>query len=316
MQSQKLSIITVCLNQARDIARTCESVVRQTWRDFEWIVVDGGSTDGTVDILEQYRSRCAALVSEPDSGVYNAMNKGLARAAGEYVLFLNGGDRLVGDDVLGRVFGGGGSEPIPGADIVYGDILLERDGAIAGRAASPDAEDVDFLFFAAGETLPHPASFIRRSLFLRHGGYDESYRIAGDVERWAVFAKNGCSFARIDRVVSVFQSGGISDDKQPTNKIRLAELDKMRKTHYTVDEVAAARRRKKEKDGYAVVRSFLPLGAGVSLFSRQETRRGVKKVKWCVLGFPVLKKRPAPPPSAGSVYRLLGLIPFGAEERR
>lgn len=301
----RLSIVTVCLNRASDIAQTCESVAGQTWRGFEWIVVDGASTDGTLKILETYRQHCTALISEPDRGIYNAMNKGLALAKGEYVLFLNGGDRLSSNDILEKSFAAAGHD----ACVFYGDILLERDDTIIERAAAPSAEDVDFLFFASG-AIPHPASFIKRSLFEQYGFYDESYRIVGDVERWMVFAKNGCSFDRIDAAVTVFKLGGVSDDKQPTNQIRLAEMDRALKTHYTADEVAESRKRRKAGEGYAVAWSFLPLGAGVSFFSRQETRRGAKKVKWCLFGLPVLKKRCASLPSAKDKYRLLGFIPL------
>lgn len=301
-----LSIITVCRNRVQDISGTCESVANQTWRDFEWIVVDGASTDGTVEILEQYRSRGASVTSEPDTGIYNAMNKGIARAKGEYVLFLNGGDRLSSDSILEESFAAAEHD----ADILYGDMFLERDGVIIERDVSRPAEDVDVLFFASGVTLPHPASFIRRSLFGKYGFYDESYRIIGDLERWVVFAKNGCSFGRMDAAVSVFKLGGISDDTQPTNTLRLAELDRMLKKHYIAAEVAEARRRRKAKEGYAVTRSFLPFGAGVSLFSRKETRRGTKNVKWCLFGLPVLKKRFVPP--AKKEYLLLGFIPLGS----
>lgn len=303
-KNPRLSIITICRNRVSDMAQTCASVAEQTWRGFEWVVVDGASTDGTVEILERYRSLCASLVSEPDTGIYNAMNKGLALARGEYVLFLNGGDRLSSNSVLEEVFTAANLS----ADILYGDMLLERDGVIIERDAARPAEDIDALFFASGATLPHPASFIRRSLFEKHGLYDESYRIIGDVERWVVFAKSGCSFARIDTVVSVFKLGGVSDDRQSTNGLRLAEWDRMLKAHYSAGEVAEARRRRKMKDGYAVTRSFFSLGTGRFLFSRQETRRGTRNTKWCVFGFPVLKKRHVPP--SRDEYLLMGFIPL------
>lgn len=304
----QLSVITICFNRVADISQTCESIVEQTWRGFEWIVVDGGSTDGTLDVLERYRSSCASLTSEPDTGIYNAMNKGLALAKGEYVLFLNGGDRLSSNSSLGESF----AAAELGADILYGDMFLERDGVVVERDLSPSATDVDALLFASGATLPHPASFIRRSLFEKHGLYDETYRIIGDLERWVVFAKSGCSFGRLDAAVSVFKLGGVSDDKQPTNALRLAETERMLKTHYTVGEVAEARRRRREREGYAVTRAFLPLGAGVSLFSRKETRRGTRNVKWCVFGLPVLKRRHVPP--AKNEYLLMGFIPLFSVE--
>lgn len=300
-----LSIITICFNRVSDIAQTCESVVNQTWQGFEWFVIDGASTDGTIKVLEKYHSRCTRLISEPDCGVYHAMNKGLALAKGEYVLFLNGGDRLSGDDILEKSF----AAITHDADIMYGDIFLERDGEIVDKTSAPSGKDVDFLFFASG-VIPHPASFIRRKLFVEHGGYDESYRIVGDLDRWVVFAKSGCTFRKLEAVVSVFKLGGISDDKQPTNHMRLAELDRVEKTYYTAEEVAESRKMRKAREGYAVAWSFLPLGAEVHLFSREETKCGIKKVKWCVLGLPVLKKRSTSSLSAKNKYRLLGILPL------
>jgi len=98
----KVSIITVCINEAARIRETAESVVGQTYRDFEWIVQDGGSTDGTLDILKEYMSSITVLLSEKDSGVYDAMNKGISRAKGEYCIFMNGGDYFYDHDVIKR----------------------------------------------------------------------------------------------------------------------------------------------------------------------------------------------------------------------
>ena len=102
----KLSVITICYNE-KNIRKTCESIVGQSWQDFEWIVVDGGSTDGTLDVLNEYRDRIDVLISEPDNGIYNAMNKGIARARGEWLNFMNGGDAFCDKTVLEQVFGGG-----------------------------------------------------------------------------------------------------------------------------------------------------------------------------------------------------------------
>ena len=104
----KLSVITICYNE-KNIRKTCESIVGQSWQDFEWIVVDGGSTDGTLDVLNEYRDRIDVLISEPDNGIYNAMNKGIARARGEWLNFMNGGDAFCDKTVLEQVFGGGSS---------------------------------------------------------------------------------------------------------------------------------------------------------------------------------------------------------------
>lgn len=119
----KLSVITICYNE-KNIRKTCESIVGQSWQDFEWIVVDGGSTDGTLDVLNEYRDRIDVLISEPDNGIYNAMNKGIARARGEWLNFMNGGDAFCDKTVLEQVFGGGSSRD--GADVLYGDMRYTK----------------------------------------------------------------------------------------------------------------------------------------------------------------------------------------------
>ena len=113
----KLSVITICYNIKDEIERTCESIVSQTNQDFEWIVVDGVSTDGTVDILNKYKDKMTVYISEPDKGIYNAMNKGIKRAKGEYLNFMNGGDCFAASDIVEKFY----HCPAYGADVVYGN---------------------------------------------------------------------------------------------------------------------------------------------------------------------------------------------------
>lgn len=191
----KLSIITVNLNNRDGLKKTIDSVVAQTFRDFEWIVIDGGSTDGSRELIEQYAECFAYWVSEPDKGIYNAMNKGIRVAKGEYLQFLNSGDWLVDEEVLEKVFDSG-----PDEQIVYGD-CLESDGSLHVFPSSLDA-----LYFHR-DMLNHQASFIRASLF-SDSGYDESYRYASDWEfylRKIVF--ESCTYRKVDVVVVGVQAG-------------------------------------------------------------------------------------------------------------
>ena len=171
----KLSVITVCFNE-KNIERTCESIVKQTNQDFEWIVIDGGSTDGTLDILEKYKDRINVFVSEPDSGIYNAMNKGIKRSSGEYLNFMNGGDEFASIDVIDK-FLNLGSE-YDNADVIYGNMNYINENK--SRIVTFD-DDLDEIFFY-NNCINHQASFIKRNLFDKYGLYNEKLKVVSDWE--------------------------------------------------------------------------------------------------------------------------------------
>ena len=198
----KLSIITVCRNEEADIVKTAESIVHQTWQDYEWIVIDGASSDGTLAKLEPYAGRIGRLLSEPDSGIYNAMNKGIRLAQGEYLIFMNGGDAFHHPEVLEEVF-----SKNPQGDVLYGDITItgmkkEKIRNAPKRITSP-------LYFVFG-TISHQASFIRRELFEKYGPYDETLKLSSDHKHWIIFALNGCSFQYTNVNTSWFNMNGLS----------------------------------------------------------------------------------------------------------
>ncbi len=202
----KLSIITINYNNADGLRRTMDSVIAQSFHDYEYIVIDGGSQDGSREVIEARAGHLAYWVSEPDGGIYNAMNKGIARAKGEYCLFLNSGDFLFNEQSLGIAF-----DRENDADIVsYAVINTDRK---ASSLKKPPC-DVSLYTFLDG-SLPHPSTFIRRGVFERVGLYNESYRIISD---WAFFIDaliiHQCSYDSCDTVITVFdRSGGsISSD--------------------------------------------------------------------------------------------------------
>ena len=199
----KFLIITVCFNEVTHIRETCESVVGQSCVDFEWIVVDGGSTDRTVEILEEYREKITVLISESDNGIYHAMNKGIQRAKGEYLIFLNGGDSFVDKDILQGV------KDELSADLIYGDLLTS--GNPPSKIRFPEALSKKDLL---KKMFPHQATFIRRSLFDRFGTYDESFKIAGDYEWFVrVLSDSSVTTRHISKYVSIFRDDGISQNK-------------------------------------------------------------------------------------------------------
>ena len=197
-----LSIITVCFNEARRIELTCRSIVQQTFQDFDWIVIDGASTDGTLAILRQYASRMNVLISEKDRGIYHAMNKGILQAKGHYLLFLNGGDYLYESETLARIFAAG---KMLERDVYYGDVLSERVDELKFRSF----DFTDYYAMFTQRSLPHQATFIKRALFETYGLYDESFTIAADMEFFLrVFIGNQRqnSLEHVPFIISVYEN--------------------------------------------------------------------------------------------------------------
>ena len=196
----KYTIITVNYNHCSGLLRTIESVARQTWRDYEYIVVDGASTDGSVDILRSHSQCISHWVSEPDGGTYNAMNKAIAMAHGDYLNFMNSGDCFADAHVLENM------APLLTADIVCGKNVSPSRGVFG-----IDDDDITLMHLFRG-TLPHQASFIRRQLFDGHP-YDEQYKIIADWVFWVdALVYRNASFRNTPLHVCLFEDGGISAD--------------------------------------------------------------------------------------------------------
>lgn len=198
----KLSIITINFNDAQGLEKTIQSVISQTYNDFEYIVVDGASKDGSVDVINKYSDKLTHWVSEPDTGIYNAMNKGTRMASGEYCLYLNSGDFLAGSDVLEKAFSNNFTEDIVSCTCFSFDEKHEW-------LKFPPTNVSLFTFI--GGSLPHPTTFIKRGLINRLGGYKEEYRIMSD---WCFFLDamiiHKSSYRTLDIVLSKFNCFGIS----------------------------------------------------------------------------------------------------------
>lgn len=196
----KLSLITINYNNRVGLKKTIESVVAQTFKDFEWIVIDGGSTDGSRELLEEYARHFAYWVSEPDKGIYNAMNKGIGHAQGEYFQFLNSGDWLCDETALERCF----SHKFD-ADIVYGNLFFCQDER---KRMYEYPEKLSFSFLH-DYSLGHNATFIRRAVMLEDL-YDENLKIVSDWKFFLIQALKNRMFEHIDETVSCFDEQGIS----------------------------------------------------------------------------------------------------------
>jgi glycosyltransferase involved in cell wall biosynthesis len=200
----RISVVTVVLNAARCIDRCIESVLGQTYDDIEYLVIDGGSTDGTLDILSRYRDRIDHFVSEPDRGLYHAMNKGLQAASGDYVYFLNSDDCFCDDRVVADV--AAAIRQNPSVDLVYGDVLM-RSGEQLVRLPQVPVLNRKTL---CRRGLNHQALFARRQTLARNGGFSEQYRIVADGDLLARSLAAGATGLHLERDIAVFALDGLS----------------------------------------------------------------------------------------------------------
>lgn len=200
----KISVVTVSYNAAATIEETIQSVVNQTYDNIEYIIIDGGSTDGTVDIIKKYADRIAYLVSEPDGGIYDAMNKGIAVATGDYINFMNAGDRFNGKHILEEVFDS--SINISLADIIYGNAIFSYPwgNLLVRPRALTEFKSYDPIF--------HQSSFTKL-LLLKNLPFDISFKIAGDYNFFYKCYISDKKFKYLDISMAIFDaSDGISSN--------------------------------------------------------------------------------------------------------
>lgn len=201
------SIITINRNNASGLDKTMASVVGQAFDDFEYIVIDGASTDDSVQVIHKYCERSDKIrwLSEPDNGIYDAMNKGASMASGDYMLFLNSGDTYASNSVLEDVKSAGVDN-----DLVVGRInFIDAEGR--AHEDYQNVSSVHSLYGFRQSMLPHQATFVKRSTFLSIGPYDTRYKIVADWQYCLkVIMKNGCSYSTIPVTVANFDNTGVS----------------------------------------------------------------------------------------------------------
>jgi glycosyltransferase involved in cell wall biosynthesis len=207
----KISVITVNFNNAAGLERSLSSVTQQSYTDWESIVIDGGSVDGSKEVIGKYESKISHWVSEADHGAYHAMNKGIAKAKGDYLLFLNSGDHFFNNRVLEQQAGA-----LSGNDIIAFDILVKGSEADIIKQ-HPDRMSFGFLF---NDTLAHQSVCIKKSLFDRLGTYDESLSIVSDWKFFLQAIYKGASYKAVHEVLSVYYLDGMSATAAGTFKRR------------------------------------------------------------------------------------------------
>lgn len=202
----KLSVVTIVYNNVKDIERTLLSVLNQTYQNIEYIVIDGGSADGTQDVIKKYAAQLACYVSERDKGIYDAMNKGLALATGDYVLFMNSGDELYNEETVTDVFETGTT-----ADIYYGETeMYNHKWESLGQRRHCAPETFTWRSFRHGMSVSHQAIYIKRALI---EPFDLKYKYSADIDWIIKSAKKASSIVNTHMYVAKYLVGGISKKK-------------------------------------------------------------------------------------------------------
>ncbi|MBB6111322.1 Glycosyltransferase involved in cell wall bisynthesis [Mucilaginibacter lappiensis] len=203
MFEPKLSVITIVYNNVRDIERTMLSVLGQTYSPIEYIIVDGLSTDGTLEVINTYQDRISKLISEKDKGIYDAMNKGLAVATGDYVIFMNSGDEFYDKDTVAAVFASADE-----ADIYYGETeMIDDNSQSLGQRRHRAPATFTWRSFKYGMSISHQAIYIRRSLT---EPYDNMYQLSADIDWIIRAAKKTKKIVNVNRYVARYLVGGMS----------------------------------------------------------------------------------------------------------
>jgi glycosyltransferase involved in cell wall biosynthesis len=217
-----LSVITVVYNNVQDIERTMLSVLTQTYPRIEYIIIDGKSTDGTLKIINRYKDQVAKIISEKDEGIYDAMNKGLAAATGDYVIFMNSGDEFYARDTVKKVFASA-----PDADIYYGETeMTDAEGKSLGQRRHKAPKDFTWKDFRYGMSISHQAIYVRRSIA---EPYDYRYKLSADIDWIIRAAQKAKKIVNVNQYVAKYLVGGMSKAK---HRQSLAERFDIMKRYY------------------------------------------------------------------------------------
>ncbi|MGF7077108.1 glycosyltransferase family 2 protein [Mucilaginibacter sp. 3215] len=219
MFNPRLSVITIVYNNVRDIERTIRSVVNQTYTNIEYVIVDGLSNDGTLQVIDKYKSKIAKFISEKDEGIYDAMNKGLTLATGDYVIFMNSGDEFYDNETVAAVFASAED-----ADIYYGETeMIADDGSSLGQRRHKAPAKFTWRGFKYGMSISHQAIYIRRSLT---EPYDRRYQLSSDIDWIIRAAKKAKKIVNVNRYVAKYLVGGMSKKKHRQSLMERFEIMK------------------------------------------------------------------------------------------
>jgi len=218
----KISVITVVFNSKALIETTIKSVFQQTYSSIEYIIIDGASTDGTTQLIEPYRSKLAVFVSEKDRGIYDAMNKGLARATGDYVVFMNSGDLFYENITLEKVFSAAAA-----ADVYYGNTkIIDLNGNVIGDKRQKPPMKLNWKSLKYGMCVSHQSFIAKRSLC---EPYNLNYKLSADID-WVIrVLKKAQTIVNVNGTISKYLEGGASVKGR---RLSLNERYKIMVDHY------------------------------------------------------------------------------------
>lgn len=231
---KKISIITATYNSEKYIERALKSVVEQTYPLIEYIVIDGCSKDKTVDIVNRYIAHVHNFVSEKDEGIYDAFNKGILRATGDIIYFLNSDDYLISPTIIEEVMSYFNTNNE--VSFVYGNVQMTYEDKQKSRLYG---REINMDDFSKGYAPPHQAVFVKKSLFETYGPFNKNHKVVGDFERSAYFFKHELGRTKyIDKVIAAFHIGGISSN-YTTRVIGLLEKEKVIKELFQIERTLA-----------------------------------------------------------------------------
>lgn len=218
----KISIITVSYNASETIENTIKSVLDQTYDNVEYIIIDGGSTDSTVEIIKQYKDKLSYFISEPDKGIYDAMNKGILKATGDIIGILNADDFYIDNNVLltiSRTF------EKKNVDAVFADLIYVRPNNLDKIVRYYSSKNFHPNKFAYGWMPAHPTFFVKRSIYEKYGLFKTNYKIAADYELLVRFLyKHKVSYYYLSEVLIKMRTGGVSTKNLKSNWILNKEI--------------------------------------------------------------------------------------------
>jgi len=274
----KISIITVVYHAADTIEQTIRSVVEQDYPNIEYIIIDGGSTDGTLDVIKKYEDRIAYWVSEPDKGIYDAMNKGLSAATGDYIYYLGADDCLYASNSISQA--ASCLEEAPEIDVLCASVMMVDAGNRMEKIYSSDFSEEDVM---SGYNTPHQGMFVRRELLQKYR-FDTSYRIAADYKNFLKFyLDQDISLKTTDLVVAYYANDGISGNG--TQAQRLEDIRALQENGINTSAYYA----KKKKENSSVIKSILRwIFDKTGILKQIRLRRGWEKhrcgwkgCRWC-----------------------------------